>query len=281
MLGGLWLYTTFTHRQLYQDHARSMIKMYGALLLVFILPWIAGNIIQSGYLLPLFDHIDVLNVDWKVPAKYFAQERMVITNWSKLQDEDLAVTAQMSLWEWVPRWFSAFDLFNKSLLILTGISLFLFAAIAIRSLRSRVFSHHFYITLCAIIGLLLMFFSSPQMRFMFGYIVVVIGLVLQAIIPLTDKWMRPANAAILAATIALLGMRVVSVHRQYGLGQVMAVPPPYPKGLVQPGYWGSQTVYLTRNTNTCWDTFPCSYYVLPNTILRGNTIAEGFRNTGN
>jgi hypothetical protein len=279
MIGALWLYSVISHWQLYKKNMLSMAGYYGALTMLFIAPWIAGNIIQSGYILPLFNHIDMLNADWKVPGKYFDMERMVITNWSKLPDEDMYVTARMALWEWVPRWFKQFDLFNKSLLIMVVISLGIFIGVSIRSIRTRQISHHFYVTLCAILSLLCMFFSSPQMRFMFGYVVVVIGLVFQFVLPFAEKWMKPVMTCATIAILTLTGLRLISIHRQYGLQTVIGSPPPYAHGLVQPVLWGNEKVYITGANNTCWDAFPCSYYVLPNTILRGKTIAEGFRNT--
>lgn len=279
MLAPLWIYTTIMHWQFCRKRAMAITEYYGALVMFFIAPWIAGNIIQSGYLLPLFNHIDVLSVDWKVPGKYFDLERMVITNWSKLPDENMYVTAQMPIWQWVPRWFMMHDLFNRGLLVLVVISLGLFAWVSVRAVKNKTFSHHFYVAACAVLCLLLMFFSSPQMRFMFGYVVVMIGLVMQFVLPFAEKWMKPVIAGLTIAALALTGLRLISIHRQYGIHTVLATPPPYPHGLVAPTAWGSETVFITGHNNTCWDTFPCSYYVLPNTVLRGKSVAEGFRNT--
>jgi len=257
---------------------------YGILLgSLFFIPWFAGNIINSGYLFPLFNQLDLFDVDWKIPSHFIIHEREIITEWSKIPTEQVEITKELTLAQWVPRWFVQYNLFNRGLIIASALGLLLFVGIIIWHLFKKVDvskTNYFIIVLSAYAGLILLFFTSPQLRFMFGFLVVCIALVVQLLITnirLPQKYIQLGLASLI---LVLLNTRIIALHNKYDLQSVIVTPPDYPKSKeITLENWNTEMIYTTNLNNTCWDQFPCTYYLLQGTRLRGNTLKGGFKNT--
>jgi len=72
--------------------------------LVILTPWVARNIILSGYLVYPVPQIDLFSVDWKLPYQYVIDEKLATQGWSRLPGPYWRDSLGMELSEWVPKW---------------------------------------------------------------------------------------------------------------------------------------------------------------------------------
>ena len=81
------------------------LRLVPAVLLMFI-PWIARNVIMSGWLVFPFPSLDLFSFDWKVPLEDVQTWKILVTGWARMAGEDNYLRAyHMSFSEWFPIWF--------------------------------------------------------------------------------------------------------------------------------------------------------------------------------
>ncbi len=245
--------------------------LFGLLALVsaFIIPWVMGNVIACGYLLYPFNQIDLFNVDWKVPAHFFEFDKMVISNWGKIPEQDIYLTQTYSISQWLPVWFSKLDLFNKSLVIIYLISV---PVLLFRCIKQREYLWPF---LFLQLGFVTIFLNGPHLRFLFPYMVSTFALLIGSMerfikfkLPLIALWS-------LAVILCLL--LIFKLYNRSELLSSILKPKPYPTVILEEKNINNFPVYITKNNNSCWDRFPCSYYFIDSVALRGPDITSGFR----
>lgn len=259
LLTGIMVLSLYKHK-----HFFKYVLLIAGIGGLWLLPWFAGNVVRGGYLLYPFNQVDLFHVDWKVPASYFEYDKIVLKGWGRINYADIYQTVQMPLTKWVPIWFSNLDVFNKAIII--GFVL------AIISLCVKLYQQKQYIVpfIAALVGFAMLFNSGPHMRFMYGYIIVTIGLALSQYPLPAVKWARKAYMAFLALMTLLL---VIKNHEQLSLLK----PNPYPQHTLQKSTINGFEVYLVNSNNLCWDQFPCTYYIAHKTVLRSADINDGFR----
>ncbi|MBE5852734.1 MAG: hypothetical protein E7299_07275 [Lachnospiraceae bacterium] len=83
-----------------------------------IAPYLARNVIISGWLLYPFEHLDLFNVDWKVPEMLVSADAYQIKIWGKgIHDYE----GYGNVAVWFPNWFRTVLTFTEKLLILADI----------------------------------------------------------------------------------------------------------------------------------------------------------------
>ena len=94
---------------IYPDVLLIKNKQWGKILcnvslgLIIVVPWLARNVIISGYLLYPYPQIDLFNVDWKMPASVCVFDAREIMVWGReLRGVNLY---ELHVWEWFPVWF--------------------------------------------------------------------------------------------------------------------------------------------------------------------------------
>ena len=94
---------------------------------VTLLPFIARNIITSGYIVFPSTSIDIPNVDWKYDRELTVNEKDYITAYAKkpgvIPDEINAVN-KMSALEWLPTWWQNRSTADKIIMILLALSFY-------------------------------------------------------------------------------------------------------------------------------------------------------------
>ncbi len=238
-----------------------LIAVFG---IIWLAPWFAGNVVRGGWLLYPFNQIDLFNVDWKVPESYFEYDKIVLKGWGRIPFSDIYETAKMPYSAWVSVWFNNLDIFNKALIIAFIFSLI---SIAVNALRKKIFPVQI---VAALIGVFMLFNSGPHMRFMYGYMIVIMGCALmQYAIPA----LKYARKAYMAALAVLLVFVVIKEHEKITLIE----PLPYPSYQLQETSINGFTVYLPNSNTPCWVQFPCSPYIAEGTVLRTENIEDGFK----
>jgi len=158
------------------------IKLFFYLMLISaicLFPFIARNIITSGYLAFPSTAIDVVNVDWKYSRELTADEKKYITAYAKnpgtMTKDDIDTVVKSSLPEWIPGWWQHHSTADKAIILLLVISFFI-ALLSIRAIiRSGFITVFILITLLA--GIIFWFVNAPDPRFGFGQIIGLISTV--------------------------------------------------------------------------------------------------------
>ncbi|MFK7969525.1 MAG: hypothetical protein AB8F95_04115 [Bacteroidia bacterium] len=83
------------------------------------LPWLARNVILSGYVFFPFYQIDLLNVDWKVPVAMAQEESSYIRAFAINPLEPYTEVLNQPFSVWFPAWISRLRFFQKILFLLT------------------------------------------------------------------------------------------------------------------------------------------------------------------
>ena len=91
LIGIYMLWWKFKQRDL-----KSLSAVVGIGVLV-LLPWLARNVVLSGYLVYPRPELDFFNVDWKIPFKIAAAEKDVIMAWARIPGRETREVLQMPL----------------------------------------------------------------------------------------------------------------------------------------------------------------------------------------
>lgn len=91
-------------RMLIKEKRIREIAAYFAMGAIVLAPWAIRTALISGYLLYPFPTLDVLNVDWKIPAEAVVRDAAEIKTWGRGLNQ--AALVGMPVTEWFPHWFS-------------------------------------------------------------------------------------------------------------------------------------------------------------------------------
>jgi hypothetical protein len=252
----------------HKTEAKKLMLTVMAIGVLYIVPWVIGNVIACGYLMYPVDAIDLFDVDWKVPASYFEYDRLVLKSWGKIPWNDIYDTAKYSFSEWFPIWFKNFDAFNKGLFVLSACSLLLLLARSVLYKREVIWP-----MAVALIGFTVLFMNGPHARFLYGYAVTIIALLCYTYSYHTLINQLKYVYVLLVLVLTGLTMFKVGTENKFSLLNRK----PYPKDEVNAQQLGPYQIMLSDNDHKCWDQFPCSAYFIEDIELRGSTIDEGFR----
>jgi hypothetical protein len=247
---------------------------------IILIPWVARNVILSGYLVYPFPYLDVWNVDWKIPYQQVIYDKVVNHGWARLPGSQWREALDMPLWEWVPQWFRLERTYKLTIAAAFLIMPAYLAAIVVRARRQRgplPVSDVLYLIAGA--GVAYWFVNAPDPRFGFGFVFP--ALILPAV-PLVEKLLVRFKrlSGVSMAAIVVLYMGYKTLMSVQGLPRTMALiwsPVPYP---VEP-LWIERidgVVFYGARTGFCWDApLPCTPIMNKQIRPRGKNLASGFR----
>jgi hypothetical protein len=240
-----------------------------ALGLVFIIPWLIGNIIVCGYLLYPFNQLDFFAVDWKVPASFFEYDKIVLSSWAKVPNQHVYVTKMMSIQQWLPLWFFRLDMLNQLLVIGFVVSVPL---LWILSFKKR---EIIWPVLFIQLGFAVIFLNGPHPRFLFGYMVSSIAFLAYIIADYLP--VNLPKIALFYLGIFLVLFLSYNNRIDQNLASNWFKPKPYPKLNLESKNINGFSVWIAKENGVCWDQFPSSYYFIESVELRGTSVNTGFR----
>jgi hypothetical protein len=143
----------------------------GFLLSLFVLPWLIGNIILSGYLIFPFYQIDLFNVDWKIPPSIAHYALTHVGMWAKVPGRD---QHNLGFTEWFPNWYHKLEEFQEVFLYLVvyaHLIYLIFLAYTYISRNRSVYNSFPFICIYIIIllGVCVWFTQFPDLRFGYGF----------------------------------------------------------------------------------------------------------------
>lgn len=244
------------------------------------LPWLARNVIISGYLLYPYPQIDIFPVDWKMPASVCTYDAMEIMVWGR--DLKNVALYDLSIKQWFPIWLEGNNIPLIALGLAGGIGIIIRIFRDIVK-RKRIDVRYGILFLYSLASLLMWLFSAPLLRYGMAYLLILICE---------------------AAHLVLEHHKLQSASRQYRMRWLLTA-------ILVPAYcvyissWGSvngapvwmQANYVWKLTDSMeigdgvrvwypvegdqssYDVFPCAPYVsmIKKLELRGEGLADGFR----
>ena len=154
---------------------KRKIKLFFTILIISIVtlfPFIARNIVTSGYVVFPSTLIDVAKVDWKYSPQLTANEKDYITAYAKrpgvTATDEINAVNKMSIAEWLPVWWQNRSTADKAIIMLLVLTL-IGTILAIKKVvRSGFIPIVVLLTLFS--GIIFCLLNAPDPRFGFGSI---------------------------------------------------------------------------------------------------------------
>jgi len=242
-----------------------------------LFPFLARNVILSGYLLYPFPSIDLFPVDWKIPLERAIGERMSIQAWGRFPRLEAARVLAMPFGEWFPKWLDEQTL-NRRLIFDAA----LLSPLAV--LPGLAIARRFWLGwLVFYAGTLFWLFSAPDFRFGYGFL---IGTIAMALAPwfaaVLKRTIFPAprvSAVIGLLIMAYLGITLATSFEAHTLASRLLLPVGYDRVATQACSLANGTVFCAKAYNACsYDAFPCIPSPRPRVELRdAANLSDGFR----
>jgi hypothetical protein len=156
---------------------KQFAKLTGLIVLtLFILtPWIARNIIISGYPVFPLSAADVLQVDWKLPVQHVKWHENAVKVYAINPEYDLSKPFTMPFIKWFPVWFGRLTYIQSVIFAFSVLSVIVFAVTGIAGLfrKKKRFilrnGHLIFALFIATCGLLFWLTRAPDPRLGYGY----------------------------------------------------------------------------------------------------------------
>ena len=150
---------------------------------VIIFPFLARNVIISGYLLYPYTAIDLFHVDWKMPASLVDYDRIEIMAWGRGMTNPEQYHATFT--QWFPSWYqdlliSYKLLFCANILCIAGLT----AVFVIRAVKKKISIPLVTFFIVSVIQINMWFWSAPLVRYGGAYLLLLPAMALGMIFPM-------------------------------------------------------------------------------------------------
>ncbi|MBS4015188.1 MAG: hypothetical protein KGZ86_01960 [Candidatus Latescibacteria bacterium] len=258
-------------------HRREIIILVSLFSLFVFTPWLARNVILSGYLLYPFPQIDIFFFDWKVPAERVEDTRNEVTAFARMPSQPVAYAIQQPFSVWFKEWFRVLTGFRT---VLFWAAVFSPVFVGLRYfISTKINKDWLILTLCSYLALLYWFISAPSFRFGIGFIAITLMLVLLLfleIIPI--KPMRILGFLIFAFCLLYPGYLSFMLLQNDNLHSRLVFPTPYESPKTSVCYIDDKLLNCAEIYGWCgYDSFPCAIKIRDDLTLRGEDWAAGFR----
>lgn len=266
--------------------------MHMAVIIIAVLdllaPWLIRNIIQTGYVLYPFEHLDLFNFDWEIPKAVVIWEADWIESWARIPSVDADIVNKMSISEWFPVWFDNKRIYDKAILFFIVISSLVFSVRWLVRIIKGKFSFDrmnegwvvIYLTLIA--GIAMWFWKAPDFRFGYGFTLFFCFLVVAQLAKKYFFTFRPQTGIkILYGTTVLfylIPLFLTFAYYKVVDKNYLVYPAPVVKPVIEKQIIDGKTFLITQSVKQCWDEpLPCIPPVNVEFELRTGSIQDGFR----
>jgi hypothetical protein len=249
-----------------------------SILVVFAIPFVYRNYIQSGYPVYPYTFFSSGSPDWQVPLQMTKKIGSFISLYNKYLNQQIPVNEWTHpSFDWMWHWFANIPVTSRAIIVLAliGVPVLFFQAKNIMKSKLGIIS--IYSACWA--SLLLWFISSPDPRFAYAYLLFIIA------VPFSLIAAKILNSRLI---LFLYAASVVGILI-YSLNKI------YPNQLISPEQIlipqtnstviNNKTYNLITRSNETTDrrcnycTLPCIYEINPYLEQRGNSLKDGFRMT--
>jgi MFS family permease len=255
--------------------------------LVFI-PWCVRSVVMTGYLVYPIPFPDIFTFDWKIPAEHLIIEQDVIRSWGKIPAVDFNLVKDLPFMAWAKPWFFDFSLNRKMILALVFLFPLFLPFLLWKMLRYTLTKSGVLAFLVTggigYTGLLYWFFSAPDIRFGYTFIVPLLSLILAFLavifIVIFKKFIsnRFIFSGVVVLTLLFTSQMFVRSINSAMINQYGVYPADYPSLPTYPCEIYNKTILCAELYNECWYApFPCIPTPKPQAVMRGEDIRSGFR----
>ena len=281
-----WLLYELLRRKQYR--AGLILLLSGLLIMA---PWLARNVVLSGYLIYPLPQVDLFNVDWKFPAFEAGGEVVTIQNWARHSWSDaLQHSVSLPPQEWIPLWFKKETLNRRVLIVIVGAGFVLESLLlllpAVRRLLKYWAKHDYLpVYLTSFLGCLYWFLTAPDFRFGYSFILFSLILIFVPVTHLLERINPVVRRGFSTGLVALLlifhGVLYAASFEGKTLSERVVMPVPYAVMPTNSCQFNGFSVWCAELYNQCWhDPFPCVPRIIPSVEMRGSSYEDGFRDMG-
>ena len=249
---------------------------------IILLPWIARNVILTGYILFPIALPDVFHLDWAVSTDVIRATTKDIHIFAFYRVVDASRFASESFLQHYISWFKESVRIYDKLLILAA-----FAALPLIFFRRKNLpSGTLPLFAFLLLGLVYWIFQAPDPRFGYSYLVPLVIIAIALYAPsLQFKQLYLATLTVtfvfMIGTIGL-GRHLLKAFINDKLVEAVHHPDwwltPAPYTATTTISTGTTTPVLTTESHLCWDSeLPCVSVIPAHVQLRGQTLADGFK----
>jgi len=250
--------------------------------LIVYSPWLLTTWYKSGYLVYPVKATAFGSPDWQMNSATLDYERIINIANERVPGMPTLEVMKLSFTQWFPAWIKSLDVFSKMLLLLFGI----LPIIGLLKTESR---KHFQkvikdnqfipILLLMCIAFPLWFLNAPATRFVFGYLVFGIAVMIHLLMKnrvenLTTKYVLYLSTFVILINALLFTIQYSGPHffadslltpRKYGTNTMHKIE-------LSQGY-----VFSPDSNEQCWDVdIPCTSIVDSSLHWRTNNLSDGF-----
>ncbi|NMC53146.1 MAG: hypothetical protein GYA48_05880 [Chloroflexi bacterium] len=258
----------------------------GALVLA---PWLARNIIYSGYPVYPVPGVPGLGFDWQIPRTDVVAEQRAVLAWGRLPRLDREEVLAMPLAQWLRMWYQDVTL-NRRLILFAAAAApllmggeYAWASITRRKDRDEISA---LLPLAALVylGFIYWLLTAPDFRFGYGYLIVLFALPLIYPLGVLSKVkIKGLTPMPVLAALAIAGYQALFLAQSFeakSFNQRLIMPlayrvlPSEPCGIVN----GTVLCAAEEAWTECWYApFPCIPQPHPAVERRGDDWGDGFR----
>ena len=266
---------------LLKEKRYGQIAIYLVMGILAVFPYLARNVILSGWLVYPFPAIDLFTFDWKIPAgeaRYDAEEIKV---YAKGMTDVLLKDTPIS--QWIPNWFAKLKGLEKVWVLSSVISVFAGTAISLWGVikKKKELYGFLFLQWVLIAGYLFWQIGTPLVRYGYIYILAfpffTIGLWFMVLLGKKEK-SYVLFAMVLVLFLAYKGGNLVqsmavSSHQAYYLWQQDYVTLDYDTYEID----GVEFYVPLQSGQIGYDKFPAAPHERYDVEMRGKSLREGFR----
>ncbi len=259
----------------------------GVLVLLMVTPWMARNIIISGYLVYPFYQLDLLNVDWKIPVELVQLEVLETQSFAKIKGMLFTEVAALSASEWLPYWFSQLQPSERIIVVLNILLTLGVSAWGLIHLAKGKFNlqkaGYAMLGFTVYAGIIFWFVTAPHFRYGMAFILPVYLLFFSLALYYIIKKFSQYTTLVIPCLLALFFAKPVydTLKRHVIQTQYRAaflVPDGQQYTMAKQVKYRGISLYVPEATAQCWGSpLPCAPFIVDGLELRNGHLEGGFR----
>jgi hypothetical protein len=253
----------------------------GLLCAVVLLPWIARNVVLTGYLIFPVYQIDVFRFDWNVPLETVKRIAAGNTSFARIPNEQPDLVQSMKFGQWFPIWYQALpseDFLLINALTLGAILLTISAVIKKQAVQ-QIQTYGPVYAVC-ILGAAFWFVELPSPRFGYGFLIPLLWLLYAPILVSWVAWSKVSSKGLVLFAQLFLAIFILSTLVQFPISwwqKYLMSYRPYPTVQTNSVLLDGQAVFLPAAGQRCWyHPLPCTPNIAAGLAMRGPKIEDGF-----
>ncbi len=281
----LLLLSIFSFYQIIKSHQWRLFRISFLASAVLIIPFLARNVLLSGY--PFYPSMQMafINVDWKADRVLTEKILEFIKYFNRINVSHSSIenTKQLEFPYWPVEWFKHLFYFDKPIVI-AGLSGFIFLFSYLRKLLRQYSAITIFFAIVLLLQLISWFFIAPDPRFAYGNLLcgsyLIILLIERKLNLLTGFLLKKQSLLILSVAILLFAtVKPIRNEKYRNFIFPFTIPQP-PAELIK---IEDLTLRIPKKILNNWNPrcyatqLPCLYVLNPKLRLRGNSIKQGFR----